>query len=183
MFNALFKRRVGGWFICILSLGCPFATWSERHKNLNFTLIHLGWIRRNQIYLFMGNPSTRHAFADSNLEMRFCGIHLFPKLQILRRSTWALWRLEGRYELCFFGGFGNPRKNVWESVETVWCQSPGLWASMLGSLKKFIRREWRQILKYHHQPFFRLVKLWPEWSEFSTNQWKLWCLRCFHSHH
>lgn len=24
----------------------------------------------------------------------------------------------------------------------------------------------------HRQPFFRAVKLWPEWSEFSTNQWK-----------
>lgn len=87
LFNALFKRRVGGWFICILSLGCPdhFCNVIRATKNLNFTLIHLGWICRNlskvshQIYLFMGKPRTRHAFADSNLEMRFCGIHLFSK--------------------------------------------------------------------------------------------------------
>ena len=116
-----------------------FATWSETQKSkLQKWVVKSTCSWENHVQAMLSLIQTwRWDFAES-----IC----FPKLQILRRSTWALWRLEGRYELSFFWGLEIQEKMCRESVETFWYQSPRLWASMLGSLKKFISREWRQIL-------------------------------------
>ena len=104
---------------------------------------------------------------------------VFP-LQILRRSTWALWRLEGLYLRCVFF--------LSLEIQLEMCRKhSGAKAKTLG-LQCFESLKKSSFVENDESKFFIITRyfcwgMWSsdlcfrkhnEWSEFSTNQWKHW---------